>query len=63
MVELANALARVDGSARSSPQYDDPAGGASLVLSRAHTGYREKLLMVSCDCYAVIKQNYAQVGG
>jgi hypothetical protein len=23
---------------------------------------REKLLTVSCDCYAVIKQNYAQVG-
>src|ERR1044071_8677090 len=29
---------------------------------RVLVGDREKLLTVSCDCYAVIKQNYAQVG-
>jgi hypothetical protein len=29
---------------------------------RVLVGDRQKLITVTCDCYAVIKQNYAQVG-
>ena len=29
---------------------------------RLLVGDRDRLLDVSCDCYAVIKSNYAQVG-
>ena len=37
-------------------------GMLGVERGRVLVGDREKLLTVSCDCYAVIKQNYAQVG-
>lgn len=37
-------------------------GMLRLERGRVLIGDRDKLLKVSCDCYAVIKQNYAQVG-
>jgi CRP-like cAMP-binding protein len=37
-------------------------GVLSVERGRVLVGDREKLLTVSCDCYVVIKQNYAQVG-
>jgi CRP-like cAMP-binding protein len=37
-------------------------GTLRVERGRVLIGDREKLLKVSCDCYAVIKHNYAQVG-
>jgi CRP-like cAMP-binding protein len=37
-------------------------GTLRVERGRVLVGDREKLLTVSCDCYAVIKANYAQVG-